>query len=645
MNRLSVALAGLLLAGQVGAADGFPELDEQARSLRAVPGAPEAAAVVLFKRAEFRMKDLEAQEPSSRLTVTMRVKVLKPEGLSWGELAVPHSDEVRLLGVKGRTVRPDGSVVPLPADARFKRTLSQRERRFVTSVVFAGVEVGSILDLSYELRFDSIYFLEPWFLSERVPVLHSEIVYRVPPSIQAEPWGANPMRVDLKSEPFQDRQGPGLRIWAKDLPAVPEEPSAVPFADLATQFMLIPKEYATAFARLPMLDSWVSVCKLFVDAHYQPWRKKAAGRAEPLARELLARTPADSGARARTLFEYVRDRVVTDEREGVGLGEGSSAARVLERGRADSAEKALLLRSLLDAAGLPARLVWAHDRGRGLISLAVPNPAWFERMLVTLDVAGQSLYLDPSERGLSFGALLPGFEGSEALVVDPKAPQTIRLPMSAAEASQRRATLDLTVDEQGGLSGSGELVLSGHHFVRVFDATRSADDTRKFWQTWLEQRLPDERIDDLAVAESVEARQIRLVFKLKRRDEAVLGDELGLVPSRPLGPGRQVFAIPATQRRTPVLIEFGDREDLELRLSWPAAWRLEAQPKAVRHDSPAGAFNAELKLDASARQAVYTRRWDVRGREFKTGQGYEQLRALFEAMVQSDAQSLALVRR
>ena len=172
--RLLPCLA-LLLALPRPAAASFPAIPEEERALTSVPGEPNAPAVILFKKSEFLMMGYGTQgQVSSRLVVQERRKILTEEGKELAEVAVAHSDAVRLNGFRGRTVLPDGRILPLGEDARFQRKISKRHGRKVTSVAFPGVEVGAILDYEYELRFDHFFYLEPWYLSDELPVRQSD---------------------------------------------------------------------------------------------------------------------------------------------------------------------------------------------------------------------------------------------------------------------------------------------------------------------------------------------------------------------------------------------------------------------------------------------------------------------------------------
>jgi len=132
-----------LLAGAARAAD-FPPVTDEERAITAVPGEPNAPAVVLSKKGEFLMAGygLANGNLASSLRVQVRLKVLTEEGKSNGEISIWHSDTHRLLGFKGRTVLPDGRVFPVSADAKFVRKTSRSRKTFTTAVAFPSVQVG-----------------------------------------------------------------------------------------------------------------------------------------------------------------------------------------------------------------------------------------------------------------------------------------------------------------------------------------------------------------------------------------------------------------------------------------------------------------------------------------------------------------------
>jgi Domain of Unknown Function with PDB structure (DUF3857)/Transglutaminase-like superfamily len=641
-----LALPGLLLAGPGGAAD-FPPVTEKERSLTAVPGEANAPAVLLFKKSEFLMMGYgTAGRTSSSLQVRARTKILTEEGKSRGEVSVAHSSFVRLLGFQGRTVLPDGRIIPLPADARFERKVSKRQKRSVTSVAFPGVEVGAILDYQFELRFDSMVYLEPWYFSDELPVLASEVVFKIPPEVKAAAWRSDPMRVGFHTESEQTKDGTRVRVWAENVPSVPDEPYGLPFADLAMQMLLVPISYDNGAVYVPLLESWESVCKLYDENAYRNALRKD-GDALKKAREILAAAGKTGGARpgAEALYRFVRDEIANEDLPGVDLEEGSSVARTLADRKGDSIEKALLLQAMLGAARIEARPVWAAHRWRGEVDPQVANPAWFDRVLVAAEIDGQRVFLDPTDPSLGFGQLQYGYEGTPAVLFDRKKPAAIVLPETPFDQNGQRAVVDLALDEAGALTGTGELVLTGHHAWERIDWQDDDAETLEAWKKWLDADFPGFAVSDVQFEEKPEERIVRLTWKLVQREEDVLGDEATLAPSRPLGPATQPFVQAAAQRRSAILFSYGDRIETELRLRWPEGWRLETQPAVVQHERPQGVFLVRVEENPAERSLVYKRRFEIRRRHLTSTNDYEAVRSLYAAAEKSDAESLVLVRR
>ncbi|HSN85967.1 MAG TPA: DUF3857 domain-containing protein [Thermoanaerobaculia bacterium] len=628
----------LLLPGQ---AEAFPEITAAERALTAVPGDPGASAVVLFRKAQLFMDDPMQSDPASLLQVKIRRKILKEDGKKYGEVTIHHSQWTRLTGLKGRTVLPDGREVPLPDKAVFKRKTSASEKSYVTTVAFPSVEVGSILDYEYDIRFPSIFWLEPWYFQEEVPTLYSEIIYDVPGIVEFKSWMRDTMRTGIRSELTPMSRGNRVRAWGENLQAVPDEPHNLPFADLASRFMLVPLKIHYPGEVVELFNDWATTCDLYHESYERARKKSKAAQAK--GRTLTAGLT-DRQEIARTLYRFVRDEIETEAVIGVGLAEKATSDSMLQNKRGNLTGKSVLLWSMLGAAGFDARLVWVADRWSGTIDPQIANPWWFDRTLVAIDLDGRRVFLDPTDRTLAFGRISPDLEGTTALIVDRKKPETITLPTLPFEQNLRLAKVALDLDAEGRLTGRGSLTLDGHQAWKEI-LPRGAEETLKAWTDWLVERYPDFDVAEVTVRESVDDQRVELSWTLAQREEEVLGDEVTLSPSLPLGPMAQPFPLPMTQRRSPILFRFADRDDLELTLRWPEGWQPEALPEARKAEGSIGLMDVTLAVDAANRTLTYRRRFDIR--ESRLGQ-YPQLEAiqkLYAEMEKSDAQALALVRR
>ena len=408
----------------------FPPVTPEERDLVAVPGEPDAPAVVLFRQAELRMLGYGTDvRYTSRMRVSTRIKILTEEGRRHAELLVPHSRRVRLENLMGRTVQPDGRVELLAAGADPVRTVSSRRRAYVTEVRFPAVKVGSILDLHYELVYNGLFLLDFWDFSDEIPVRRSEIVYKIPTEIEAVAWNRDPLRVGIRSETVTGKHGSETRVWAENLPAVPA-------ADQAVRAMMLPTFYREGIASQRLFKNWATTGAFVEEHYYKPARKAdrgVAARARSLAGE--AAGAKDARGRIEAVYRFVRQEIRTDPGLDVIGPDGLQVQKTLADGHGEPVEKALLLQALLRALDVDSRLVWAADPASGPVDPQLANPAWFDTVLVAVELDGRRVFLDPSAGpALALGQLRPGYEGTVAVVLspdpvkDPKKTEVVALP-------------------------------------------------------------------------------------------------------------------------------------------------------------------------------------------------------------------------
>ncbi len=634
------ALLAAALAAPAPAAD-FPPISAQEKALTAVPGHPNAAAVVLFRKGDFRMMDLARGEQASTLEVQARVKILSEQGKKdFGEIEIYHNRNFRLKQLAGRTVLPDGRTVPLDDKSVFERQASQSRRLAVTAVAFPAVEVGAILEYRYEIKWDSFYTLEPWVFQEEVPVLLSEIVYHLPGEISARAWSRDPTRAGIQHEAKKSAIGTDIRVWAVNLPPILDEPFSFPPEDLTARFMLVPTKYA---GTEPLLETWATTCEIVEDGSYAPARRNDTA-ARRRAKELAGPSP-DPKARALALYRFVRDEIETEPWPSVVVDVKQGPDIVLGAKRGAYAEKALLLETLLNAVKIDAQLVWAASRRDGLIDTELPTLAWFDRMLVQAKIGAEIVYLDPSERGLGFGQLTADHEGTKAVLFHPRKPQVITLPSDPFDANRRQATLELALDAEGKLTGTGAVVFTGHHAADRIAAARAGEGPEKDLTDWLSGRFDGFVVKDVKVEQAVDERRVEVRFALDQPAEEVLGSEASFHPSRPLGPVRQPLPVPAESRATPLMFDFADRDTLEITFRWPDSWEIEGRPADSKAEGAVGAFSATIEVDEADRTLRYSRRFDTNAAQYMGRDEYARVRALYSEAEKHDAQVVTLVRR
>lgn len=643
MTGKRMAFLGLvLLAGVAPAAEKLPPVTQAERDLKEAPGEPSAPAVFLIQRGLIHLRNFAFQDHSSTIGVQARIKILKEEGKSRGEISIPHSDYVRLSKFEGRTIAPDGRVLKVDSKGKFKRRVSQASKRSVTSIAFPGVEVGAILEYEYELAFDNFYYVEPWYFMDEIPVLRSEVTWEVPNQLQSRVWTVPTFGVRVGTEQKGRSGYTEARFWADNLPSTPSEVYGRPFRDQAARLMVVPLAYKDEDLNVPLLDKWSSVCAT-IDESYVRIRRQVSQVAAK-AQALTAGQPVETFP--AILHRFVRDEIKTTYDAGPWVDGENTLDKVLAKGEAAGAEKALLLQAMLKAAQIDSKIVWAAEQSRGRVLPDLPNPGAFDRILVQISQpGGNGPFLDPVDRSLGAGRLAPGYEGTVALLHDPKTPETFTLPVTSFIAHQRNARLDLAVDADGRAAGKGEMLLKGHYAWAKSFPRRTAKETEEYWQKWADEAMPGYKITGITVADKPDDATLKVTWAMAATEESVLGDEVSLNPSRPLGPEKQPFTVGEAERRSPVMMDHGGSETVETHLSWPKGWSLATPPQPTYTDAGIAAYRVESTLDPSGLSLTVRRKLEIRKREPADRVEFAALRNLFTEAEKRDAQTLVLARR
>ncbi len=644
-RRLVGTLVLFLLTASSGNrlfAAGWPKIPKSEWELTAFPGIPNAPAVVLLNRGELHFNH---EAVSAYFEVYTRIKILNEEGRKYGTVEIPSTKFRRTKSVEARTLLPDGRVVELGKDAKFEKKYSAFYDYSIRSFAMPAVEVGSIIEFRYRRYFDSFSVAEPWYFDSELPTLRSEIECNYPLTLGLAPVKFSPFGREIKEETKRSPKAIHVLYWMENLPPVPDEPSRLPFPDVASWALFLPREYAFSGRIYDFFKDWratVDVAEGSGKYGYKGARGDAS--ATKSRAKKLAASAASPRARAESLYRFVRDEITTQPYYGVMVGD-HSCDQTLKEQQGDYADKALLLQGMLKAIKVDSSLGWVRPRNRGRTQKRIPTPYQFDKILVVAELDGQQVFLDPSDPDLPFGNLPPEMEGIPCLLVDKKKPEWVDTPVTPFQESQRNATLNLAVDDEGIVAGKGRVVFVGHSAWSARRRVRSAQTPEEYWQEWLENRFPAYDITEIKTEAPPEELRLELSWQLSQREEEALGDEVALAMAAPLGVVNNPFILPPGRRRSPVQLRFADVDSVELTLNWPEGWELDSSPRLEPFSNGAGAFEAQVATDPAQRQLKLRRSFTIGLSRFFGSDAYRDLHELYGKAAAGDAEQIVLVRK
>jgi hypothetical protein len=137
--------------------------DEELK-MTAQPEVPGAAAVYLFK-------EEITEDKLHSWSKYVRLKVLTEKGKDYANVEVGqyrsmYSNGFTVGGVQGRTIHPDGTIIPFTGKV-YEKTVVKGQDVKATEKFFTlpDVTVGSIIEYRYDLRYDEDNFFAPqWFV-------------------------------------------------------------------------------------------------------------------------------------------------------------------------------------------------------------------------------------------------------------------------------------------------------------------------------------------------------------------------------------------------------------------------------------------------------------------------------------------------
>jgi hypothetical protein len=200
----AVAVSPVLIHAQ------FQAPSDEELKMTSDPKAPGAAAVY------FDIQEID-NDPVHYQSYYERIKVLTEKGKNLATIELPYlRGNWQVTDIKGRTIHPDGTIIPL--EGKPEDLLSEKKGDYqVGRKVFTlpSVEVGSILEYSYNIRYDDNHFSSPTWQIQKPYFVH-KAHYQFTPFKAFMP-GAGDHSTSMFLTDSRGRTVNSL-IWWRDLP-------------------------------------------------------------------------------------------------------------------------------------------------------------------------------------------------------------------------------------------------------------------------------------------------------------------------------------------------------------------------------------------------------------------------------------------
>ncbi len=421
--------------------------------INSVPGDPGAAAIQLYY-ADYRDDNRREQ------FIYHRIKVLREEGKSLGDVEVPVPPDYSLSSLQARTVHPDGRIIPAKDKPLEKLISHDQEGKFTLKVLsLPAITVGSIIEYKYSLTWENHLFDSTWTAQ------HS--LYTVKENFWLETYKGKmtthspgdqthlsfvSSHLPLGASPKDN--GKGIELQLENVPAFKPEKYMPPEDNFKAEVHFF---YGGSEIESPEIfwqnqgREWHDKAERFIGVY--PEIKKAAkqiigGETNPeqKLRKLYARVQ-----QIRNLsYERKRSRI---EAKKEALKANSSVADLLARGYGSENEITELFLALARAAGFEGGLLRAPNRKDRVFDSKLLSGKQLEKEIVSVKLNDAEIYLDPGTRFCPFRMVPWMYTSVTALKLSRDRSAFMLVPTDSADRSTTRRIATGTISSQGAFKG------------------------------------------------------------------------------------------------------------------------------------------------------------------------------------------------
>lgn len=623
--------------------------------MTADPAAPDASAVYLY------YEEID-NDPLHYQSIYARIKILTDKGKDLATVNLPYlRNNFKITDISGRTIHPDGTVIPLTAKPEDLMTSKSADREIAHKVfTLPEATVGSIIEYRYQIRYDDNHFSSPFWEIQRKYYVH-KAHYSFTPFENFMPH-AN----QTSSNFLTDAKGNAVNslVWWYKLPEGVKVVQGM--RDYTVDVTDIPPAPDEKF--MPPIESVLYKVFFYYESTHDAqafwalaaknWSKDVDKFAEPskTLKDAAAGivSPGDSQeAKAQKLYKAVQALENTDysraksasEMKALKIKEARHAEDTWKQKSGSSEDIALLYLALARAAGMTAFAVKVVDRNRALFDASFMDADQLDDTLVLVGIDGKGVLLDPGEKMCTFGQVSWTHSNAGGMRQSTNGPGFMKTPgQSYADNSLDRSG-DVTLDANGGMTGYFTFTMRGQEALRWRQKAleNDPDELKKQFDKWIQPMMPqgvEAHIDHFLALDDPDANLMAIV-----KAKGALGTAL---PKRLLLPGLffesrgQEPFVKEAKRLEPVDMQYAEQTNDEVVYHLPAGYTVEGAPQDA-NDLWKQHAQYILKTQATAGQITVARLL-ARAFDLAEPQDYQDLRGFYEKVAASDQSDVVLTQ-
>jgi len=427
-------------------------------------------------------KEVDINDALHSQSVYARIKILTDKGIELSAVELPHDHRAIINKIEGRTIHPDGTIVPL--------SLSENSSR--RNFALPNVTVGSIIEYSYQFVYDArTLFPHEWDIQGNYYVHMAS--YSFTP---ADPNRKVPKDTTDPSSPSKQT----LLIWSN----LPNGVSIAPGIDGRFTLQVSDVNAVPREAWMPTEDTY----RYRAVFYYIPsgtgndyWEKanarwssevETASTPSPEVTAFVAGviSPSDlETERAKKLYKAIQNLLIANAATPrvVNSTAYKTATESLLSKNGSGDDMAILYLASLRAAHISARAMKVADRSIRLFDSSYLFDNQLTSTIVLAELGGKTVYLDPGDRMTPFGTLNWRHSNASGMVQGQSTNPIATTPSLSYSSNRQSRVVDIQLSSNGEATGSIRLTLTGQEATHLRDnALRNSESSlQRYLDRWM----------------------------------------------------------------------------------------------------------------------------------------------------------------
>jgi transglutaminase-like putative cysteine protease len=635
-----VALAAVRSTRTVEADDWLP-ISQDELKMTSLPEAPGASAVILYRQVD---RDDNAKTGNEQNYV--RIKILTEEGRKYADVEIPYfRDQANIVGLRARTIRPDGSIVMFEGKAYDKTIVKARNVKYLAKTfTLPDVQVGSIIEYKYtEDMAENYVYNSKWILSDELFTKQAKFSLR-PNKDFALRWSW-PIGLPAGVQPPKQEPASQLvKMEANNIPAFQIEDYMPPENELKYRVTF---EYSERTAESDPVRFWKQQGKT-LNSQVESF----LGKKKDLEQAVSQMVSPSDAPEVKAQKIYVRVQQLkntsfavekTDQEQKREQAKAiKTAADLLRAGGGDGRDITWVYLGLVRAAGIEAYPVWVSSRDQYFFNAKAMSINELNANVVLVKLNGKEVFCDPGTLFAPFGLLPWNETGAIGLRLDKDGGGFVQtgLPGSADSVVERKA--DLKMSEDGTLSGKVTMTFSGLEALRRRIEERNEDEAerKQYMEDQLKEFVPVGIEAELTNKPDWNSSSPTLVaeYNLKVPGWATAAGHRALVPMG-LFSASEKHLFTHKDRVHPIYFQFPCQRKDDVSIELPLSWKVTTIPPSKLQDSKAVVYDLKITNENGVLHMTRLLRNDLLVIEQKQ---YPSLQGFFQIVRTGDEQAIVV---